>query len=59
MKLFFSYGIIFSNDMFIVSDNKILNINNNNDLLNMKVIEEIYQLCEQLLNLALEGNNIK
>ena len=61
LKLFFSYGILFSDDSFLPdSQDKILN-NNMNDALNLQtpqVIDEIYQLCEQILMLVLEGKLI-
>jgi len=71
LMMFFTYGIVFNNETFGAESNfvclcpvKSSNIHKNNrnggdenvNLENPKIIDEIYQFCESLLLLILEGN---
>jgi len=64
LMMFFTYGIIASNDSFCTDstlpssiNGKSLNTPTELNLIfsNPNVIEEVYQFCEQVLNLVLEG----
>jgi hypothetical protein len=68
LKIFFTYGLVFSDDKFGIeattyvrlSPVKILKNKNKEDIINLDitnplVIDEIYQFCEQILIMLLEG----